>query len=157
MKNLAGLATFGTIVAAVLLNPLIGLTQDVDPREFVAQTEQAREQVIRNNLTLTPEEAEAFWPLYKSFRAQIGPHREELVNLVLEYAEAYPDLSDAQAVSLFDRLIKAREKEAKLKTKYLKKFRKALSPKHAIRYAQLERKMDAAIDFEAAVGIPLVE
>jgi len=157
MKNLLGSATFVTVIAVAMLAPSIGFGQQVDPRMVVAKTEQAREEVIRQNLNLTPQEAEEFWPLYKTFRAQLGPIKKDLINLVVEYAELYPDVSDAQANSLFDRLLKLRDQEAKLKSKYLKRFRKSLSAKQAIRYAQLERKLDAAIEFDAALGIPLVE
>lgn len=156
MKKLVGLAT-AMVIALALHAPSIGFAQQVDTRMVVAKTEQAREEVVRQNLNLTPQEAEEFWRLYKTFRAQLGPVKKNLINLVVEYADLYPNLSDAQATSLFERSIKLREKESKIRSKYFKKFRRLLSAKHAIRYAQIERKLDAALEFEAALGIPLVE
>ncbi len=83
--------------------------------------------------------------------------QHELVNVEVEYSKVYTDISDAQATSLFDEWLALRQQQTTIKTKYLEKFRSTLSPKHAIRYAQLENKLDAAMEFDAARSIPLVE
>ena len=77
--------------------------------------------------------------------------------MVVEYSKIYTDISDAQATRLFDEWLKLGQQRTRIKTSYLKKFRSTLSAKHAIRYAQLENKLDAAIEFDAARSIPLVD
>ncbi len=123
----------------------------------LAQSEEAREEVVRANVQLTADEADGFWALYKEYRAELGPVQHDLVNVVVEYSKIYTDISDAQATRLFDEWLALRQQQTGIKTRYLEKFRSMLSPKHAIRYAQLEHKLDAAIEFDAAHAIPLVE
>ena len=36
-------------------------------------------------------------------------------------------------------------------------MKRELAPKHVIRFAQIENKLDAATNFEAAATVPLVE
>ena len=77
--------------------------------------------------------------------------------MVVEYSKIYTDISDAQATRLFDERLKLGQQRTRIKTSYLMKFRSTLGAKHAIRYAQLENKLDAAIEFDAARSIPLVD
>ncbi len=144
------------VVVAILASS-IGSAQGIDVSKALAQSEKAREEVVRANVQLTAEEADGFWTLYKEYRAELGPVQHELVNVVVEYSKVYTDISDAQATSLFDEWLALRQQQTGIKTRYLEKFRSMLSPKHAIRYAQLENKLDAAMEFDAARSIPLVE
>lgn len=145
-----------TLVVAILTLS-VGSAQEIDVSMALAQSEEAREGVVRANVQLTAEEAAEFWTLYKEYRAELGPVQHELVNVVVEYSKVYTDISVAQATSLFDEWLALRQQQSRIKTRYLEKFRSTLSPKHAIRYAQLENKLDAAMDFDAARSIPLVE
>ena len=145
-----------TLVGAILTSS-IGSAQGFDVSMALAQSEKAREEVIRANLLLTASETDGFWTLYKEYRAELGPLQHELVNVVVEYSKVYTDISDAQATRLFDEWLALRQQQTDTKISYLEKFRSMLSPKHAIRYIQLENKLDAAVEFDAARSIPLVE
>ena len=144
-------------VVVAILTSSIGTAQEIDVGMALANSEAAREEIIRENVLLTASETAEFWALYKVFRAELGPVQHELVNVVVEYSKVYTDISVAQATSLFDEWLSLRQQQTRIKTRYLEKFRSALSPKHAIRYAQLENKLDAAMEFDAARSIPLVE
>ena len=133
------------------------MDEDFDVRVAVAQTEEMRDRVVRANIALTTGEADEFWPLYAEYREKLGPVTREQIKVVVEYSTVHTNLSDEKATSLFDQWLSLRKKESKIKSKYLKKFRRILSPKHAIRYIQIENKLDAAIEWDAAVNIPLVD
>lgn len=145
------------VIAIAMTTTSMALDDDFDVRLAVAQTEEMRDQVVRANIELTVEEADKFWPLYVEFRDKLGPVTRGQIDLVVEYSKVHTDLSDAKATSLFDQWLALRKKESKIKSKYLKKFRRILSPKHAIRYIQIENKLNAAIEWNAAVNVPLVE
>ena len=147
---------FSTAVVAMLTS-FVGSAQEIDVSMVLFQSEAARETVVRANVKLTAEDADEFWALYKDFREKLGPVQSDLVNVVLEYSKVYTDISDAQATSLFDEWLSLTKKRTKIKTRYLKKFRRMLSPKHAIRYAQIENKLDAVIEFDASRNIPLID
>jgi hypothetical protein len=53
--------------------------------------------------------------------------------------------------------IKAKEDHLKVRKSYVKKFEKTLPAKKLVRFYQVENKIDAAIEFEMAKEIPLVE
>lgn len=145
------------VIAIAMTTTSMALDDDFDVRLAVAQTEEMRDQVVRANIELTVEEADKFWPLYVEFRDKLGPVTRGQIDLVVEYSKVHTDLSDAKATSLFDQWLALRKKESKINSKYLKKFRRILSPKHAIRYIQIENKLNAAIEWNAAVNVPLVE
>ena len=144
-------------VVVAILTLSASSSQEIDVSQALAQSEVAREEVVRANVQLTADEADGFWALYKEYRAELGPVQRDLVDVVVEYSKVYANISDAQATSLFDEWLTLRQQQTKIKTRYLEKFRSTLGPKHAIRYAQLENKLDAAIDFDAARSIPLVD
>lgn len=145
------------VVAVTMMCLTIGMTQEINVDAALAQAEQAREEVVRANLLLTGETADDFWALYKEYRATLGPVQNDQVNLVVEYSKVHADISDAQAARLFNQMLALRKRESEIKSEYLEKFRQILSPKHAIRYAQIENKLDAAIQWDAAVNIPLID
>jgi hypothetical protein len=116
-----------------------------------------RDRAVRANIELTAEEADKFWPLYVEFRDKLGPVTRDQIKVVVEYSKVHTNLSDAKATSLFDQWLSLKKKEAKIKSRYHKKFRRVLSPKHAIRYIQIENKLDAAVEWNAAINIPLVD
>ncbi len=156
MRNLAG--WLGSLVFAVaMMCASVGTAQEINVDAAMAESEEAREEIIRANVLLTGENADEFWALYKEYRAELGPLQHDLINVVVEYSKVYTDISDAQATSLFDEWLTMRQQQTKIKIRYLEKFRSILSPKHAIRYAQIENKLDAVIEFDAARSIPLVE
>jgi len=157
MKSMTRL-TKGLLLALTISALVIstGVAQQPDPRLLVAKSENAREAVVRENVLLDAEESKAFWPLYKEYRAKMGPIHEQLIDLVVRYAELYPHVSDEQATELFDGYLSVKDQQSKIQAKYLKRFRKLLRPKQAIRFAQIENKLDAAVEFDAAVNVPLV-
>jgi len=144
------------IVASAITTTSWALDDDFDVRLAAAQTEEMRDRVVRASIELTAEEADKFWPLYVEFRDKLGPVTRSQIDVVVEYSKVHTDLSDAKANSLFDEWLSLRKKESKIKSRYHKKFRRILSPKHAIRYIQIENKLDAAIEWNAAINIPLV-
>jgi len=145
------------VVCVTMTTTSMALDDDFDVRLAVAQTEEMRDRVVRANIELTTEEADKFWPLYVEFRNKLGPVTRGQIDVVVEYSKVHTNLSDAKATSLFDEWLSLKKKESKIKSKYLKKFRRILSPKHAIRYIQIENKLDAAIEWNAAINIPLID
>ena len=128
---------------------------DIEAARTIMKTE--RKILIMREMALTPQEAEAFWPLYDEYvneRRKVGDLR---VKVITDYAANYQTMTDELAKSLADESIKYEEKMLKLKKKYIKKFRKILTDIKVVRYFQLENKLDAIIDFDLASQIPLME
>jgi len=130
-------------------------TNEIEAMRTVMQTE--RKILIMNEMTLTAEEAEKFWPLYDEYRAEMKTIGDLRVKVITDYAASYEEMTDATARQLLDESIKFEEKALKLEKKYMKKFRKILPDIKVTRYFQLENKLDAIINFDLASQIPLMQ
>lgn len=114
-----------------------------------------REGLVREALMLTPSEADAFWPLYRKYRAEMEPLGDELVNLLLEYRDLYPAVPDARVSELLRRLTELEVKLARTRGAHLKRAGKALPPGKALRWAQIENRLDLALRLQIAGIVPL--
>ena len=127
----------------------------IEIERTVLQTE--RKAVIADAMMFTDEEALAFWPLYNEFQEKAYKVKTTNVEIILDYAENFESLSDEKADELMQRSFKVKQDMLKLKMSYFKKFKKIVSPSKAVRFFQVENKIDAMIAAELALEIPLVE
>ena len=132
--------------------------QTVEEQIRVARTalEADRHAVVTEALQLTDTDAEAFWPLYHQYRAAMDKHGDALAKLVLEYADLYPEVPEARAKEMLKQLTGLEQKLADTRASYLKKVAKALPATKALRFAQVENRLDLALRLKLAAGIPLV-
>jgi len=128
--------------------------EDIQLTRAVIQVE--RQAIVTGAMDLTPEEMEAFWPLYREYRLEAVKIGDRIVALLLRYAAAYDDLTDATASKLVTDMVKIEQARANLKAKYLPKFKKVLPVKKVMRFYQVENKMDIAVLNEMTEQIPLV-
>lgn len=114
--------------------------------------------LIALNMQLTEPEAKAFWPIYDAYQNDLKVINERIRKAILTYAEAYKagPISDQLARKLLDEAIGVDEAEAKLRRDYSVKLSRAIPIAKAVRYLQLENKIRAAIRYEFASAIPLV-
>jgi hypothetical protein len=66
-------------------------------------------------------------------------------------------MTDEKADELWSAAQAYKKDVLQLQNKYYPKFKKILSAARAVRYLQLENKIDALINAELAYGIPLLE
>ncbi len=107
-------------------------------------------------MDLTPEESQAFWPLYREYRLEMTKVGDRLLKVITTYAENYRSLSDELAKSLLTDYLSIEKARLQVKSKYLPRFQKVLPPKKVARYYQVENKLDIIIQAELAEEIPLV-
>jgi hypothetical protein len=120
------------------------------------ETEADRQIIIMANLSLTEEESEAFWPVYRNYRLEAMELNDRIKDLVMRYAEEYDDLSGEMAYSLVEEIFPLQIDMAKLKQKHLKEFAEVVSPMNAARAMQIENKIDGLLMVELAAGVPAV-
>ena len=128
-----------------------------DAVEIVRATYQAdRQAFLAENLQLTESESAAFWPLYRSYRADIDKLGDGLVKLVLEYADVYPNVSEKRAQAMLKQYAALEQKLASKRAWYVKRAGKVLPAAKALRWAQLENRMDLGLRLQLAGVIPLI-
>jgi Spy/CpxP family protein refolding chaperone len=114
-----------------------------------------RQTLITEGMDLTPDEMQVFWPLYRDYRSEATKIGDRIVGLITRYAENYDGLTDEAADKLLAEFVSIEQTRARLKARYLPKFKKVLPARKIIRFYQLENKLDIAILAEVAEYIPL--
>ena len=115
-----------------------------------------RKVVIAEAMQLTEAESTAFWPLYREYRAEMDKLGDGIVKLVLEYADAYPNVPEDRAGKLLKDYLALEKDLANVRAKYLKKLAKVLPKSKVLRFAQLENRLDLALRLQMASAVPLV-
>jgi hypothetical protein len=115
-----------------------------------------RKVIIAEELKLTDQEGQAFWPIYNSYRAEAERVTDRIAELVLEYADLYPNLPEQKAQEMLDQYTKIEADLLAVKRKYLKKIGKVLPASKVFRFAQLDNRFDLGIRVGLASTIPMV-
>ena len=154
-----------SLVAFVLTITIIGIfgfaiAQDkpADNMEIVKEKIRSDKKLfIATNMQLTEAEANAFWPVYDAYQADIDKLRDREIRLIEKFSASYKTMSDDVAKKLLDDSLSIDSSHQELRRKYLAKFRGFLTDKKVARYYQLESKIDAVMEYELARRIPLVK
>jgi len=115
--------------------------------------------VVAANMNLSDAQAKKFWPIYDGYQKDLATLNRRLAKVIVDYAEADAKgaMTDALASKLINESIAIEQAEAAARKKLAGKLHKALPGKLAARYLQIESKIRAAVRYELASGIPLVD
>jgi hypothetical protein len=115
--------------------------------------------LVAANMELTEAEAKAFWPVYEQYQKDLGAINRRIRKLIESYAADYRGntMTDEKAKKLTADYLAIEKAEAKLQESYVPKLSKVIPPKKVARYLQIENKIRAAIKYELAGEIPLVQ
>ena len=147
----------------LLLALLAFLTFPVAAQNVVDQIELVRgiiradrKVVVAEGMQLTDEESAVFWPIYRDYRTAMDKLGDGRVELVLEYADLYPNVPEDRAKAMLKKYAALEEKTVSVRNKYLKKLGKVLPNSKVLRFAQLENRLDLAVRVQIAAAVPLV-
>lgn len=115
-----------------------------------------RKALVVSTLALTDAEARKFWPLYDTYQRAVDVANRQRAVVIEELLSRDKPLSDLYARRLASELIGADEAEVKARRKLQNAVMKALPPKKAARYLQLEAKIRAYQAYDIAATFPLV-
>jgi len=149
------------LAAAAMLAPLAAAQDnaaaiaDLQAMQKAARTD--KRALVGKTLDLTPAEAKKFWPIYDTLQRDLTSLNRER-NVALEtLANRDRPPSDAYAKQVVNDLMSIEEQEIKALRKASNASLRALPPRKAARYMQLEQKLRAAQDYEIAIAFPLVQ
>ena len=158
MTPLRFLPTF--LAVAALTIPAFGqlIVSDQEEIELTRKAIQMkRQEIVNTAMDLSDENGQAFWPLYRDWRAKMAGLGDRKVQLIEELEDNWGELTDERAGSMLDEWFRIRTLELKLHKQYVKRFRKILPETKVARFFQLENKMDAAVNYDLAGTVLLVE
>jgi hypothetical protein len=115
--------------------------------------------VVAQNLSLTDAEGAAFWPVYEAYQKDLQQINERLAATIKAYADAYNKgpVADDTARKLLDDAAAIDDAEIQVKKAAMPKVFAVLPAMKAARYIQIENKIRAALRYELAANIPLVQ
>jgi hypothetical protein len=113
--------------------------------------------IISQLMDLSPEQAAAFWPVYNEYAKELSALADLRVQGIKEYAANYKSLSDEKATELANMRFEYEERLVALKKKYFEKVGKALTPKLAARFFQVENQLLDVVDLQVASSLPVIE
>ncbi|HSQ70671.1 MAG TPA: hypothetical protein VLM41_11355 [Steroidobacteraceae bacterium] len=143
------------VLAAV---PQLAMSQEglkADEQILLQQVMTDRRAVYAANLGLTDSESRAFWPIYDEYEAKVKKLNDRFLDLVNRYVADYETLTEAEAAGMLKEKMAIEEERMKLKQAYTKKVAKALPAKKALRYAQIETRIDNMLRRDVYGLIPL--
>ena len=118
-----------------------------------------KKMVIAANMELSETEGKAFWPIYEAYQKDLQGINDRLGRAILVYADAYnkKELTNDRAKKLIDEALAIDQDELTLRRTYVARLNHFLATKKVARYLQIENKIRAALRYELAAVIPLVQ
>lgn len=113
-------------------------------------------EIIAENIKFTAEEALVFWPLHAEYNVALNKLMDERLYLINEYLGIYETMTDKQAQAIAKKAFDWEARKTKLKRKWFKKFSRAVSPRKAAQFFQLEGRLNSAIDLQISASLPLI-
>lgn len=113
---------------------------------------------IEQQLQLTPEEAERFWPVYDAHQAALSEFNRRRMDNILAYARVWNagKIDDAAATALAKEAIAIEKQEAAQLERTFGKLKHVVPAVKAVRYLQVEAKLRAIVRFEQAAQVPFI-
>ena len=115
-----------------------------------------KKKLIAANVSLTPEEATKFWPVYDQYVAEMTKNNDEFYSVIKDYAANQKTLTDAQASSMIKRWAEIQIAQAQTRQKYIPLFEAVIPGKKVALFFQIDRRLNALLDIQVASQIPLI-
>jgi len=134
-------------------------TSDTNLQILLDKVHADKKLLVAANMDLDDAQGKAFWPLYDEYQKELQAINKRTMAVIGSYADAWnaDTVTDDKAKSLLDEALAIEEAQVALRKKYADKLSGVLPAMLVARYLQIENKIRAAVSFELAEGIPLVE
>lgn len=110
--------------------------------------------IVSRAMDFTAKDGAAFWPIYRQYEYERASLDDSRVAVIKQYAGKYPNLTDAEAKAMAERMFEYDSRLAGLKKKYFKKFNKVLPALIVTKFFQLDRRVDLLADMNVESSLP---
>jgi len=142
-------------LTATLVASIEGAMLQERPDVTRAAIQVRRQALVTSVMDFDAKEAEAFWPLYREYRAAMATVNDRYVKLVVAYLDTYKALSDDAATGMLKEYLSIERARTDVKSEYVPRFGKVITAKKVARFFQVDNKLDAVINADMARLIPL--
>ena len=112
-------------------------------------------QVIGQNMSLSEEEGQKFWPIYNHYVKDLKDVNDQKYALLKQYAEMWETMSDEDALIYVRHWLEADGQAQALRLKYVPVVSQVLPGRKAATFFQLDRRLNMMIDLQLFSQIPL--
>ena len=112
-------------------------------------------QVIGQNMFLSEEEGQKFWPIYNHYVRDLQEVNDQKYALLKQYAEMWATMSDQDALIYVRNWLEADGKAQALRLQYVPTVSQVLPGRKAATFFQLDRRLNMMIDLQLFSQIPL--
>lgn len=113
--------------------------------------------IITQVMEFTEAEDAAFWPIYREYDTEMGKLGDERVALITEYARNYDQMTDDAADKLATKAIDLEGRRRAVEAACYERVKKALSPRTALRFLQVEHQLQLLIDLQISAALPIAK
>ncbi len=128
-----------------------------DINVLISQVQSDKRTVVFQAMGLTDDELKAFTPIYDEYQAEMKKQFTRAGELINAYASNYDSMTDKAAKDLLGQILDLRDERNATVRKYAKKMGGKLPPTKVLRWVQIENKLLALLDWQAAQVIPLAK
>lgn len=118
-----------------------------------------REQIVRDEIRLSGKQAVDFWRIYEAYQQDLAPVRDRHARLIADFLEAYRAgaVSEQMAERFVDDHVAISRDRLKIREKYYEDLKQVLPARMAARCYQLEVQLDAEVQAELSLYVPLID
>jgi hypothetical protein len=121
-----------------------------------SEVQSRRQEIVKELMELSPQESEAFWPVYREYQTDAAKLGDQRVALIETYFANAENLSEEQADQMLKDAFKLRKSQLDLQKKYVGKYRKVLPAVKVARLYQIENALDAIISANLQASMPMI-
>jgi hypothetical protein len=141
---------------SVTVERVISPTVTDDDIALLRQDLRARKmQVIGQNMSLSEEEGQKFWPIYNHYVKDLQAVNDQKYALLKQYAEMWSTMSDQDALIYVRHWLEADGQAQALRLQYVPVVSQALTGRKAATFFQLDRRLNMIVDLQLFSQIPL--
>lgn len=151
------LVAFTALAAFGVADAALAQTTNVkdDTQLLISQIQTDKRAVVLSAMQLTDAEVAAFTPIYDKYQADMKKQFEGAVEMLNKFAANYGSMTDDAAKDILKDWFKLRDARNDTMKKYAKEMGRALPPTKVLQWVQIENKLNALLDVQAASVIPV--
>jgi hypothetical protein len=112
---------------------------------------------VKNTMKLTPEEEKVFWPLYEDYTDELYDIHDKRMEVIQEFTNYFDKMTDKRADKIWTNYLRFQKELLDIQKEYYDKFKEILPAAKAVRYFQMENKLEMIVNAKIADIIPLMD
>ena len=137
----------------------VSLAQSTNTRDdtelLISQLQTDKRTVVLSAMQLTDAEVAVFTPIYDKYQADMKKQYEAAAEMLNKFAANYGSMTDDAAKDIMKDWFKLRDERNEIQKKYARQMGRDLPPTKVLQWVQIENKLNALLDVQAAAVVPI--